>query len=209
MLETISSSIIHLIQTSGYLGIFILMLLESALIPIPSEVTMPFSGFLAASGNLSLVPVILVGALGNLVGSLIGYYIGYFLNESILLTLIRKYGKFILVTQDDYKTANRWFVRYGNGVVFFSRLLPALRTFISLPAGMFKMNVVKFSIYTLVGSILWSGVLAWIGFYLGGKWSTIGVYFRKFDVVIIAALVILVLLYVNHKLKIVKLRRKK
>lgn len=209
MLEQISTLIIHLILSSGYLGIFILMTLESALIPIPSEVTMPFAGFLASQGSLSLIPVILVGAIGNLAGSLIGYYIGYFLEESVLLRIIKKYGKLILVTEEDYHTSKKWFDRYGNGVVFFSRVLPAVRTFISLPAGMFEMNIWKFSIYTFLGSLIWSAVLTYIGVALGKNWHSIGGYFHKFDAIIIVALILLVLLYVNHKLKFIKLTGKR
>lgn len=199
MLEHLSGFIIQLIQSTGYIGVFILMTLESALIPIPSEVTMPFAGFLANKGVLSLPLIILVGALGNLVGSLIGYYIGYFLEESVLLSWIKKYGKFILVTEDDYTKSKKWFTKYGQGVVFFSRLLPAVRTFISLPAGAFAMDVKKFSIYTFVGSLLWSALLAWIGFYLGSKWESLGPIFNKFHYIIAAVVLVLVVYYIYHK----------
>lgn len=208
MLEQLSTAIIHLIQTSGYAGIFILMALESCLIPIPSEVTMPFAGFLASTGNLSFVLVVFVGALGNLVGSITSYYIGYFLEENLLLNIIKKYGKVILVTERDYHTANKWFAKYGSGVVFFSRVLPAIRTFISLPAGMFGMNIGKFAIFTFIGSLIWSTVLTYVGYTLGKNWGNLGPLFRKFDIVIVILLILLVLLYINHKLKLLKLTGK-
>ena len=204
MLEQISSSIIHLIQSTGYLGIFILMTLESALIPIPSEITMPFAGFLAAKGNLSFILVVLTGAVGNLIGSLIAYYIGYFLEENVILDNVKKYGKFVLITENDLEKATKWFRRYGDRIVFFSRLLPAVRTFISLPAGIFEMNIWKFSIYTFIGSLIWSFFLTYIGFYFQSRWNVLEQYFRKFDFLILGIIVILALLYLNHKLKIFK-----
>lgn len=208
MIEQLSLFIIHLIQTTGYLGIFILMTLESALIPIPSEVTMSFSGFLVNQGGLSFILVVLVGAFGNLIGSLIGYYIGYFLEENIIISLVKKYGKFLLITEHDYTMSRNWFNKYGNAVVFFSRLIPGVRTFISLPAGLAEMNIWKFSIYTFLGSLLWSGFLTYIGFYLGSRWKDLEGYFRKFEVLIVVLLVVAVLLYINHKLKIIKFKKK-
>ncbi len=180
------------------------MTLESALIPIPSEVTMPFAGFLVSQGQLSFIAVIIIGALGNLVGSWIGYAIGYFLEETIIVILIKKYGKFILVSIDDYNHSLKWFNKFGDKIAFFSRILPAVRTFISLPAGLAKMNFWKFSIYTFSGSLIWSSVLTYVGVYLGNKWNTIGVYFHKFDIMLAVLLIFTVLSYVNHKLKIIK-----
>ncbi len=204
MVEQLSGFIIHLIQTTGHLGVFILMTLESALIPIPSEVTMPFAGFLASKGELSFITIVFIGALGNVIGSVIGYYIGFFLEENVLLHLIKKYGKFILITESDYQKSFMWFKKYGSSVVFFSRMLPAVRTFISLPAGVFKMNIVKFVIYTFVGSLIWSAILAGVGFYFGSNWKVLEPIFRKFDVVILAVFVLAVAFYLNHKLKILK-----
>lgn len=209
MIEMLSGFIIHLIQSSGYLGIFLLMMLESALIPIPSEVTMPFAGYLVGRDELSFVFVVIIGALGNLVGSWIGYAFGYFLEETIIVTLIKKYGKFILVTIDEYNHSLKWFNKFGDKIAFFSRILPVVRTFISLPAGLAEMNFWKFSIYTFLGSLIWSGVLTYIGVYLGSKWEAIAGFFHKFDLIIFALLILAVLLYINHKLKIIKLGSKK
>lgn len=209
MLEHLSQVIIQLIQTTGYVGVFVLMTLESALIPIPSEVTMPFAGFLVNKGVLSFAPVVLMGALGNLAGSLIAYYIGFYFKQSFIVKMINKYGKFLLITEEDYKTAVSWFHKYGIGVVFFSRLLPAVRTFISLPAGHAKMSLWKFSSYTLVGSLLWSFVLTYIGVYLGSQWNSLEGYFRKFDLLIVVVFILLVAFYINHKLHIVTLGKSK
>jgi len=206
MIELLSGFIIHLIQSSGYWGIFILMTLESALIPIPSEVTMPFAGYIVTTGNFSFIAVVLIGAFGNLIGSWIGYAIGYFLEETVILKLIKKYGKFILVSVDEYNHSLKWFNKFGDKIAFFSRILPAVRTFISLPCGLAEMNFWKFSIYTFLGSLIWSTFLTYIGVYLGSKWNTIGGYFHKFDLVLAVLLLFAVLFYVNHKLKIVKFR---
>lgn len=207
MIEVLSGFIIHLIQSSGYLGIFFLMTLESALIPIPSEVTMPFAGYLISRGELSFVTVVIVGALGNLVGSWIGYAVGYFLEETITITIIKKYGKFILINIDEYNHSLKWFNKFGDKIAFISRILPGIRTFISLPAGLAEMNFWKFSIYTFFGSLIWSAFLTYIGVYLGERWNTIGTYFHKFDLILAVLLVILVLFYVNYKLKIIKFKR--
>jgi membrane protein DedA with SNARE-associated domain len=208
MIELLSSFIIHLIQASGYFGVFILMTLESALIPIPSEVTMPFAGFLTTTGQFSFLAIVLIGAFGNLVGSWIGYAIGYFLEETIILTLIKRYGKFILVTVDEYNHSLKWFNKFGDKIAFFSRMLPAVRTFISLPCGLAEMNFWKFSIYTFLGSLIWSAILTYVGVYLGSKWDTLGGYFHKFDLVLAVLLALAVLFYVNHKLKIIKFKKK-
>ena len=184
------------------------MTLESALLPIPSEVTMPFAGFLVQGGHLNFWLVVLTGTVGNLVGSLLAYAIGFYLEEEIIVGHIKKYGKYVLITEHEYLRAVHWFAKYGNPIAFFSRLLPAVRTFISLPAGLSEMNIWKFSFYTVLGSFIWSTFLTWIGFYLGSKWNTWEPYFRKFQIVIAVVLVVAVLWYINHKLKIIKFGKK-
>jgi membrane protein DedA with SNARE-associated domain len=207
MLEQLSGIIIQLIQSTGYVGVFILMALESALIPIPSEVTMPFAGFLVQQGKLNLYLVILVGAFANLFGSLIAYAIGYYLEETVILKLIDKYGKFILVTKKEYEHSMHWFRKYGDSVAFFSRILPAVRTFISLPAGLSEMNVWKFSIFTFLGSLIWSAFLTYVGVYFGKNWAILEPYFRQFNIGLVILFVIVVLWYINHKLKIIKFKK--
>lgn len=199
LLETLAHFIISFIESSGYIGVFVLMTLESALIPLPSEVTMPFSGFLVTKGTFNFWLVVLTGGIGNLVGSLIAYYLGFFLEESLLHGLIRKYGKYALLTMEDYERGERWFRKHGELIAFTSRLLPAVRTFISLPAGVAEMNVFKFSVYTLLGSLIWSAFLTLIGVKLGENWHTISDYFHKFDILIGIAAVALVIFYIWHK----------
>lgn len=181
----------YLIQSFGYLAVFILMTLESVFIPIPSEVTMPFAGYLASQGTLNFWYVILAGAFGNLAGSLAGYYIGYLLEESVLIGWIRRYGKYLLVRESDYHRGAIWFTKYGSAAVFFSRLLPVVRTYISLPAGMFEMNVVRFSLYTFIGSLLWSGFLTWIGYALGNQWGNAASLVKPLEYGVIACTILL------------------
>lgn len=201
MLEIISHFIISFIQTTSYFGIFVLMGLESVLIPIPSEITMPFSGFLASQGALNFWLVVVTGTVANLVGSLIAYYIGYYLEETVLLKLIRKYGKFILISEKEYRHAEHWFQKYGDKIIFVSRLLPAVRTVISLPAGVFRMDMKKFIIYTVVGCFLWSVFLTYLGFVMGENWQALDPYYRKFEYVILALIVFGGIFYVVRKIR--------
>lgn len=204
IIQTLTHSIIFVIETTGYGGIFVLMAAESALIPIPSEVTMPFAGFLAFQGKLNLYLVIVVGALANLAGSLLAFALGWWGEEHFIHTLIKKYGKFLLITIDEYERAERLFRKYGEKIVFFSRVLPVIRTFISLPAGIAEMNVWRFSILTFIGSLIWSAFLTYIGFALGKNWNSIEVYYRKFEYLIIFIFVSLIAYYIFHKIKKLK-----
>lgn len=186
ILAWLSSIIINIISATGYPGIFGLMTLESACIPVPSEVIMPFSGFLVWSGRFELLPVVVWGALGNLMGSIIAYGIGVWGGRR----LVTKYGKYFLISSHDLALTESWFARYGQATVFFSRLLPVVRTFISLPAGIARMPFKKFCVYTLAGSLPWSFVLAYAGRLAGENWDFLKVYFHKFDLLIGALILI-------------------
>ncbi|PIQ72849.1 alkaline phosphatase [Candidatus Roizmanbacteria bacterium CG03_land_8_20_14_0_80_35_26] len=198
--------IISVISKTGYFGIFGLMAAESALIPIPSEVTMPFAGYLASVARFNIYLVILVGALANLFGSILAYWLGYWGEDHVIRQLIKKYGKYLLMTEHEYERSERWFRKYGEKITFFSRILPIVRTFISLPAGVAKMNFWKFSFFTFFGSLIWSGLLAYIGFVLGKNWYTLSGYYRKFEYLIVFAVLALGIYYIVHKLQ--KLRKK-
>jgi membrane protein DedA with SNARE-associated domain len=183
------------------------MTLESALIPLPSEITMPFAGFLVQQGKLNFWLVVLTGALGNLFGSLIAYGIGYYLEETVIVGWIKKYGKFLLITLHEYEKSLGWLRKYGDAVAFFSRILPAVRTFISLPAGLSEMNIWKFSFYTFIGSLIWSTFLTYIGVRFGSEWGKLEPYFRQFQLLLGIIGVLFVIWYINHKLKIVKFNK--
>lgn len=206
MLEILANWVIDLISVLGYWGVFFLMTLESALIPIPSEVTMPFSGFLVFSGKFNFWAVVATGTLGNLAGSLLAYYLGLWGQERVVRKIIRQWGKYLLITEDEFDRAKVWFRRWGEPIVFFSRILPVIRTFISLPAGVAKMNLTKFIFYTTVGSFLWSLFLTSIGFVLGENWHSLGGYFRKFDIIFVTVFILIVAWYLNYKIKKIKTR---
>lgn len=183
IISIVSRFILNAIDSLGYLGIFFLMALESANIPIPSEIIMPFSGFLAATGKLNFWLVVLIGALGNLSGSLVNYFIAYRYGKKAF----KFFSKLAFVEIQDFDIAESWFKRFGLLSSFFTRLIPVVRTFISFPAGMFRVSLIKFSILTFTGSFLWSLVLTFIGYQAGENWSFLEQYFRRFDVIVILA----------------------
>ncbi|MEO6508861.1 MAG: DedA family protein [Patescibacteria group bacterium] len=204
IISALTHFIINFIQGTGYLGVFLLMTAESALIPIPSEVTMPFAGYLASLGTFNIYLVILVGALANLFGSLLAYALGYYSEDLFIRSLIRKYGKFILISEHEYDRSEKWFRKYGENIVLFTRVMPIVRTFISLPAGIAKMNIWKFSLFTFIGSLIWSTFLTYIGFTLGKNWHSIEGIYRKFEYGIAGILAVLAIYFVYHKISSVR-----
>lgn len=168
ILAVIAHFIISVISTSGYAGVTLLMAIESACIPLPSEIIMPFSGYLAHTGRLSLVGVAIAGALGCNLGSVIAYWIGAAGGRPF----IARYGRFVLLDNHDLEQAERFFARYGGIAVFLGRLLPIVRTFIALPAGIARMSQVRFHVYTFLGSLPWCFVLAYVGMKLGQAWDS-------------------------------------
>ena len=178
---------IHWVQSGGYIGIFLAMVLESACIPLPSEVIMPFGGFLAWAGHLQLWMVIVMGTLGNIVGSLVAYYVGKLGGRAV----ITQYGRYIHITGRNLKKAEQWFDRRGEWAVFIGRLLPGIRTFISLPAGIAQMNVVKFTLFSSIGSLPWVAALAYAGYQLGQNWEGIRTYTHPLIYVAVAVVVLL------------------
>ncbi len=205
--ETLFKLISNWYTSTGYLGIVLAMALESCCIPLPSEIVMPLAGFFVATsaatatGRLSLIGVSIAGAVGCLLGSAVAYGIGASGGRPLLL----KYGKYILISQADSDRADRWFAKYGSPVAFFSRLLPVIRTYISLPAGISRMNFTKFMIYTLLGSLPWTFALAYVGYAFGPalqrKISSLSSIFHGLDIVIIALVVLAVAFYVYRHLQ--------
>jgi membrane protein DedA with SNARE-associated domain len=161
----------------GYGGIVLLMAIESACVPLPSEVIMPFSGYLVSTGHFNLNLVAIAGAFGCLLGSGVGYYVGATGGR----WAVERYGRYILIAPDELQTAERFFERWGAPAVFIGRLLPVVRTFIAFPAGIARMRLLPFALYTLAGSYLWCLGLAYAGEQLGHHWAAIGPYFHRFD----------------------------
>lgn len=197
ILEVLAAFVIYVISTMGLPGIVLLMAIESACIPLPSEVIMPFSGYLVFLGEYSLWSVGVAGAFGCVVGSVPAYYLGMYGGRP----LAEKYGKYILVSRHDLDMADRWFERHGEATVFFARLLPVIRTFIAFPAGVARMNMKRFIVYTFAGSLPWCLGLAYIGMVMGEQWPTLRHYFHKFDLVIGAVIVAGIVWYVRRHLK--------
>ena len=200
-LTTLLTQVItNLYVSTGLLGIVLAMAIESCCIPLPSEIVMPLAGIMIASGKilhgvstpLALVLVALVGSLGCLIGSTVAYWIGYAGGRPLML----KYGRYVLISQHDADKADAFFQRWGSATAFFSRLLPVVRTYISLPAGIAKMPFVRFCIYTFLGSFPWSLGLAYVGFILGNHLNTLAPIFHDLDIVILLLVVVLVVLYV-------------
>lgn len=189
--ELLSDSVTQIISSVGYTGVFVLMALESAAIPVPSELIMTFSGYLAYQGIFDFTVIVIIGAAGCLAGSVVSYWIGLKGGRPF----IDKYGKYFFLNHHHLDIAEEWFNKYGDKAVFFSRMLPVLRTFISLPAGMGKYSFKKLAIFSFIGSLPWCFALAYIGFKLGPKWKEIIEFFNGLDMIIIAVIVIIVLYY--------------
>lgn len=200
IIAVLASWIIGVISFLGYGGIVLCMAIESACIPLPSEIIMPFSGYLVSAGRFSLLGTALAGAIGCVVGSIVAYYAGLLLGRDFAY----KYGKYVLISHKDLRWAEGWFERYGSAVIFFSRLLPIIRTFISFPAGVARMKMVPFIIYTFVGSFPWCYGLAWIGMKLGENWDTLGKYFHKFDIAIGIFILLCIVLWIRHHFSLEK-----
>jgi membrane protein DedA with SNARE-associated domain len=181
----LSAFIIATISTLGYGGVVLMMAIESACIPLPSEVIMPFSGFLVASGQFNLQMVAIMGALGCLLGSYLAYYVGAHGGRRF----IELYGRYLLIAPHELETADRFFERWGSLAVFLARLLPVVRTFIAFPAGVSRMKILPFTIYTLLGSYIWCLVLAYAGMKLGEHWKDLAPYFHRFDAIIAILLI--------------------
>jgi membrane protein DedA with SNARE-associated domain len=180
IISILSRFVINTISTFGYTGILVTMAIESACIPLPSEIIMPFSGYLVSTGQFTMLGVTLAGAIGNVVGSIVAYYAGVWGGRPF----VERYGPYMLISHKDLDRADRWFARHGESTVFFSRMLPVVRTFISLPAGIARMNFTRFVVFTFLGALPWCYLLAYIGVKMGEKWEHLRDYFHQFDIVI-------------------------
>lgn len=198
--EILTTLITNLYISTGLLGIVLAMTIESCGIPLPSEIVMPIAGIMIVEGHIlrgtnSLLAVFLValaGTIGNLLGSTIAYWIGFKGGRPLMLN----YGRYVLLSQHDADVADHFFQRWGSATAFFSRLLPVVRTYISFPAGISKMSFGKFALYTFLGALPWSFVLAYMGTFLGSYTSKLSSVFHGFDVVVLVALVALIALYI-------------
>jgi Uncharacterized membrane-associated protein len=195
LIAAITLKVIAFIASLGYWGIAIGMAIESCNILLPSELILPFGGYLVYKGILSYYGVAIAGALGGTFGSLVSYYIGLIGGRPFL----ERYGKYLGLPQRKLIQAEQWFARYGNSTVFLTRLLPGIRTFTSLPVGAARMNIGYFTVYTFAGSLIWSLLLTYIGMMLGENWEIIKTWFHLIDFIVIIAVIFAVLYYLYKK----------
>ena len=183
-----------IITKTSYFGIGIAMTLESMVVPLPSEAVMPFAGFLWFEHKLSFWWIVLAATLGSIIGSLISYYIGAYGGRPF----VRKFGKYVLLNEHDLENTERFFAKYGDKTIFISRFIPVIRHLISIPAGVGRMNIWKFLIYTIAGAGLWNTFLTWLGYQLGSNWQKIRQYSEIIDIVL-AVLIVTAIIYFIYK----------
>lgn len=188
--------IVEIVSAFGYIGVFLLMLLENIFPPIPSELIMPLAGFVAARGDLNFIGVILVGTAGSVVGALPWYYAGAKLGQERMKRLAKRWGHWLTLSPEDVDKASDWFDRHGKGAVFFGRLIPAVRTLISVPAGIAGMSMTKFLIYSTLGSLIWTALLALAGFVLESQYEKVSQYLDPVS----TGVVVLMVLYYLYRL---------
>ena len=184
--------IVSSIGGMGYLGIVLLMALESSFFPFPSEVVIPPAGYLASKGEMSLFLIIFAGILGSIVGALVNYYIAYRYGRAILI----KYGKYFFINELKFKKIETFFIKHGEISTFVGRLLPGIRQYISFPAGLAKMNLIKFSLYTALGAGIWVVILAYVGYFIGNNMELIREKLKIITLIIIPFLIIIIVLYI-------------
>jgi len=185
--------VVSTIESWGDLGVFVLMVAEHIFPPIPSEVIMPLAGFLAASGRMSLTLTIVTGTLGSVLGTMIWYWIGLWFGEERLKRFAARHGRLLTLSPSDIDAAHDWFQRHGAMAVFFGRMIPAIRTLISVPAGLARMPMWKFLIYTVIGSALWTGVLTFAGLMLHENYVLVGDYIDPLSKLVVIAVVVVYL----------------
>lgn len=199
--------IIEVMNNYGYIGIFLLIMIENLFPPIPSEVILTFGGFMTTSSDITILGVVFSSTLGSLLGAIMLYYIGKILNKERLIKFVKsKYGKLLRIKPKDIESADKWFDEKGNKTVFFCRFVPVVRSLISIPAGMSDMPIVKFIIYTILGSLIWNTALIFVGAFAGDKKDLILNIIDKASYVILFLIIFVVVLFV---FKFYKTRSKK
>lgn len=195
--QYLANHITEFIEATGYLSVFILMMVESMALPVPGEAIMPFAGFLIVQGQFTWTMVVLVSTSGSLVGSYLSYLIGQYGGEPFF----ERYGKYLLVKKNHLDLTHRFFSRYGGLTIFFSRFIPVVRHLISIPAGMSRMKMPAFLLYTLLGAAIWNTFLTYLGFVLKQNWNEIMKYGHYIDISMVAAFVLVVVVFVWRQIK--------
>lgn len=186
MVEHLAEYLTYAIEQGGYIGAGFLMALESMVVPVSSELVMPFVGFLVAEGKFSLSAAIFATSVGAIVGSLISYYMGYYGGRPLVL----KFGRYLLLNQEHLERTERWFSRHGTWTILVGRFIPVVRHLISIPAGFGRMRIWPFVVYTLIGATIWNTILLFCGYKLRQNWTLVEQYGKELDILVIAGLVI-------------------
>jgi membrane protein DedA with SNARE-associated domain len=202
-IDSVAMWVQGIIRAMGYVGLGWVMFLENVFPPIPSEAVLPMAGWLAyeQEGNFTLWGVTLVGAIGSVAGALVFYGLGYWFGEQRVRELLQRYGKWFLLSEDDFDTALAWFDRYGEYVIFFGRMVPIVRSLISIPAGIASMNLGRFGAYTAVGTALWSFLLGLAGYVLGQNWPLVMEWMGRYEKVVLALAVLAVIIFVVRRVQ--------
>jgi alkaline phosphatase-like protein len=201
MMDKISEWVLIIMEQFGLLGVTVMMFLENVFPPIPSELIMPAAGFAAAMGKMNLVLVIIAGTLGSVLGALPLYYLGTVFDEKRLFSLAEKYGKYVLVKPSDVTNAQDWFHKYGKTVIFFGRMIPAIRSLISIPAGMARMPMLPFLVLTAIGSAIWTTILAYAGYILGANYEQVEAFIEP-----ISKIVVIVVLCIGAVIAFIRIK---
>lgn len=189
-----------IIRTMGYPGLYLVMFLENVFPPIPSELVLPLAGSLTLTGEFSIPMITIVGMLGSLTGAFVFYGLGKWLGEPRVRDLMAKFGKYALLSTDDLDRSLEWFDKYDDWVIFFSRMVPIVRSLISIPAGIASMNFAKFSFFTILGTALWSFILSFSGRLLGEQWPLIADFINTYQNVVLVIAIVAVVFFVAYRL---------
>lgn len=200
-ISQLTSFAIKLVSDLGYPGIVLVMALENVFPPIPSEAVMPLAGFLVTTGRFNFILAVTMGVLGSLLGGLILYYLGAIIGSQKVRGFIEMYGKYLMISAEDLNAAEQWFNRHGERAVLLARMVPVVRSVISIPAGFIKMPLSRFIIYSTIGIACWTTLLTVVGVVLGNNWEKLSPVLRSFDFIVVGVLLVLLAYYVFKKTK--------
>ena len=201
ILNAIKIWVESLISTVGYPGLALVMFLENVFPPIPSEIILPLAGSLTLTGRFTLLGVTVIGMFGSVLGALVFYGIGRWFGETRLRSLVAKYGRWVFLSEEDIDRADTWFKRYGEYVIFFGRMVPIIRSVISIPAGLAAMPLLRFCFYTAIGTALWSFALAFAGRLLGASWSIVADWINRYQDVVLVLIALAIIIFVVRRLR--------
>ncbi|MBD3329152.1 DedA family protein [Candidatus Dojkabacteria bacterium] len=200
MIHDLITWLTGLIETIGYPGVALSMFIESFFAPIPSELILPFAGFLASEGKMNILALGLIGGIFSYLGTLPFYFIGTIGNRETIDKFIKKYGKYLFISEDEVNAAFKMFDKFGKLLIFFGRLVPLVRSVISFPAGMAKMNFAGFTVLTLIGSTMWSYILVIAGYFLGEHWDAVGNFVGRYEKIVMVLVALAGVIYIGKKI---------